>query len=224
MSAWHLIAAALGLGSVVVIAAGASTSTSTRKPEPGPEPKPEPKPKPTPGGGPPGAPVLWRPPIAFGDPSPAWPLDDAARTITDDLGDCRPRAACARGMGRRNHAGEDLPAPRFTVVRAPEAGTIVVARPRWYEGTGLLLLQTDTGLVINLGEIEPDSEREFKIAVGSRVAKAQDLARVGRHGMIHFETYVDRTRLTSQWLAGEPAPATLLDPIPYLRLAAESGL
>jgi murein DD-endopeptidase MepM/ murein hydrolase activator NlpD len=113
-----------------------------------------------------------------------------------------------------------LNAPRYTLIVAPEAGEVVEVRPRWYSGTGLLLLQTDSGPVLNLGEIEPDSQVEFGIEEGSRVVKGQPLARVGWHDQLHFEAYVDGTRATAQWRLGDPPPPSLLDPVPYLRLAA----
>lgn len=164
---------------------------------------------------------MERPPVAVGDPAPAWPLlGTTSRKVSDDIGKCRPTRKCEAGHGTRHHAGEDLSAPRGTVIVAPEAGEVVVVRPTWYEGTGLLLLQSDTGPVFNLGEIEPGSESEFGIAKGSRVEKGQQLARVGRHQMLHFEAYVDGTRATSQWPLGEPPPPSLLDPVPYLELAA----
>lgn len=167
---------------------------------------------------------MIRPPAAVGDPSPVWPLEhDERRRITDDVGDCRPTAACRAGGGTRHHAGEDLVAARGTIILAPEAGEVVTVRPSWYEGTGLLLLQGDSGLVINLGEIEPNSEAEFGISKGVRVIKGQPVARVGWHEQLHFETYVKGTRDTSKWLLGSPPPATLLDPVPYLRAAASSG-
>jgi murein DD-endopeptidase MepM/ murein hydrolase activator NlpD len=166
---------------------------------------------------------MRRPPPAVGDPSPAWPLLDPARGITDDLGDCRPVKACKAGHGERHHAGEDLPAARGTIIVAPEAGEVIEVRPSWYHGTGLLLLQTDTGVVINLGEIEPHSEEDFGIVNGSRVVKGQQVARVGWHKMLHFETYKKGTRDTAQWDIGTDPPPSLLDPIPYLRAAKSAG-
>jgi murein DD-endopeptidase MepM/ murein hydrolase activator NlpD len=158
-----------------------------------------------------------------GSSSPAWPLASTSRRVSDDVGACRPVGACSAGRGERHHAGEDLVAPRGTLVLAPEAGEVVEVRPSWYEGTGMMLLQTDTGPVFNLGEIEPDSEREFGIVVGSRVVRGQPVARVGWHKMLHFEAYRDGTRTTSQWLLGSRPPASLLDPVPYLELAASSS-
>lgn len=167
---------------------------------------------------------MRRPPPAVGDVSPAWPLaHDEPRTLTDDLGDCRPVKACRAGHGERHHAGEDLTAARGTIIVAPEAGEVVTVRPKWYHGTGLLMLQTDTGIVLNLGEIEPNSEDEFGIVVGSRVLKGQPVARVGWHKMLHFEAYRDGTTETAQWDFGRDPPPSLLDPIPYLRAAASSG-
>lgn len=160
-----------------------------------------------------------RPKPAIGDPSPAWPLLSSSRRVTDDLGNCRPVSLCKQGKGERKHAGEDLLAPQGTVIVAPESGTVVDVRPSWYEGSGLVLLQTDSGIVLNLGEVEPHSYDEFGISDGTRVVKGQKLARVGRHNQLHFEAYVNGTRTTHRWPANEPPPSALLDPIPYLLAA-----
>lgn len=211
------------LGGAVIVAGVAVAATSS-SPEPDPEPEPDPDPDPTP------EPVVdpvkppkptpdprdpkipW-PPIAVGDPEPWWPLASSPRQVTDDLGNCRD--AC-----KRHHAGEDLPAPQGTMILAPEAGVVVTVRPEWYRGSGLLMIQGDSGLVVNLGEIEPNSEKEFAVTKGLRVLKGQPVARVGRHDQLHFETYVNGTTENSRWVFGEPPPPSLLDPVPYLNLAA----
>ena len=152
---------------------------------------------------------------AKGDPSPAWPLDDASRKITTDFGD-------DRDGGVRKHVGEDLIADRGTLIRATESGVVVEARDTWYEGSGVLLVQTDSGIVIAYGEIEPGSFAEVGVAEGSRVERGDPLARVGRHHQLHFETYVKGTKQTHRWMAGEAPPASILDPTLYLRAAAQN--
>lgn len=176
-----------------------------------PPPKTDPPPPPPPKPG--------RPAAAVGDPSPAWPLLTSSRRVTDDLGNCRPVDLCKQGKGERKHAGEDLLAPQGTVIVAPESGVVIDARASWYEGSGLVLLQTDSGIVINLGEVEPHSYEDFGVKDGTRVTKGQKVARVGRHNQLHFETYVNGTKQTSRWMANEPPPSSLLDPIPYLLAA-----
>lgn len=162
-------------------------------------------------------------PMAYGDGSPAWPLDDPARRVSGDF--LAPRVGSSespRPGAPRYHVAEDLPAPRGTVLLAPEAGTVVLLSDRFYKGSGVMMLQLDSGLVVALGEIEPGSAAEFHVQQMSRVSKGQPLARVGRHRMVHFETYRQGTRRTSRWWVGDPPPASLLDPTDYLMLAAGS--
>lgn len=152
---------------------------------------------------------------ARGIASPAWPLDDAARKLTGDFGD-------SRDGGSRIHVAEDLVAKRGTKILATEPGVVVEARDTWYEGSGVLLLQTDSGIVIAFGEIEPGSFDELGVGEGTRVERGQGIARVGRHYQLHFETYTKGTRATSRWMKGEAPPKNLLDPLAYLRAAARS--
>lgn len=157
------------------------------------------------------------PPEAVGSADAVWPLRHPARKVSDDIGACRRVKDCKLGRGTRHHAGEDLPAPRGTVVLAPESGVVLDVRPEWYEGSGLVLLALDSGIVVNLGEIEPHSET---VVPGDRVVAGQAVAKVGRHNQLHFETYAGGTRATAQWPMGEAPPAELLDPVPYLRRIA----
>lgn len=158
--------------------------------------------------------------MAKGDPSPTWPLATSSRRITGDFGDPRVGTAESERPGApRIHVAEDLPAPQGTAIFAPEAGRVVDVRPTFYKGSGLVLVQGDSGLVYVLGEIDPESPM---VSRGDRVAKGQAVARVGRHNQLHFETYRAGTRTTSKWWAGEAAPPSLLDPTDYLRAAAKS--
>ena len=158
-------------------------------------------------------------PEATGDPAPAWPLASGRRRITTDFG--KPRAE-----GARVHVAEDLPAPQGTIVVAPEAGEIVAIHgftspPKFRATTKAILLQTRTGPVLVLAEVEPDSWQEFGVGVGSTVQKGQPVARVGGLGMLHFEAYTQGTRQTSRWYVADPPPPNLLDPTAYLVRALE---
>lgn len=163
--------------------------------------------------------MFGRPPVpvppAIGDPSPAWPLVHPSRKVTDDFG--KPR----RG-GTRIHVAEDLPAPRGTIVVAPESGVLVRLRETFTADTGVAMLQGDSGLVIALGEIEPRSWSDFGLREGSRVVKGEPVARVGSLEMLHLETYAPGTTRTFRWMAGEPPPAALRDPLPYVAAAARA--
>lgn len=157
----------------------------------------------------------WSVPLATGDPSPVWPLDLAQRDYVPNFG-------AGRAKGRRQHAGQDLPAARGTLVFAPEAGQVARVYQHWtgpptYPRTSALLIQGTSGLVYLLGEVEPGS---WKVKVGDMVPKGQAIARIGALGMLHFETYRPGTTLTRPWRAGAPPPSNLLDPTEYvLRMA-----
>lgn len=121
----------------------------------------------------------------------------------------------------RYHVAEDLPAPEGTVVVAPEAGELLRLRDRFYLGTGVVMLATDTGITIALGEVAPGSWQEFGLAEGDRVAAGEPIARVGRLDMLHFEAYAGRKARTERWWVGDPPPPDLLDPTRYLERARD---
>lgn len=150
-----------------------------------------------------------------------WPLLDLRPQVKADSF-MRPRTGDDGRM--RFHAGMDLPAPRGTIVVAPESGTIV--RTQTFNGAHAhaLLLETTSGLVINLGEVEPGSWSEFGVGPGSAVFQGQAVARVGVNPggseMLHVETYVPGTRRTARWYQDEGPPPSLLDPTDYILRAA----
>lgn len=133
---------------------------------------------------------------------------------------------------KRVHVGVDLFADPGDIVLAPEDGTVIAALP-FYKGLGALYLRTDSGLVVNLGEIEDGSWRKFGIGSGDlekkgghRVVAGQPVAKVGTSNdgshMLHVETYdnaatVDEIRQKKmRWLAGDDPPEKVLDPTRYL--------
>ena len=163
---------------------------------------------------------VTRPPLAAGDPSPVWPLLDLRPRFAPDSF-MRPRGK----KTPRYHAGVDMPAPRGTVVVAPESGRVIKLQTFNGPNAHALLMESDaTGITINLGEVEPGSWSEFGVDKGSKIFAGQPVARVGINPeggeMLHFETYAPGTRKTSSWYVGEPPPPSLLDPTDYVLRAA----
>jgi hypothetical protein len=135
----------------------------------------------------------------------------------------------------RRHAGVDLFARAGDVVVAPEDGTILRILP-FHAGTWGIYLRSMLGdRVVNLGEVEKLSWREFDVRPGQAVLEGQALARIGVQArgstMLHVETYaaegVSDEELVAavragelSWSADEPAPKWLRDPTGYLLMAA----
>ena len=146
--------------------------------------------------------------------SPVWPLATKSRVLSTDFGDRRPFGS---SHPTRHHVGEDLRAPRGTVVFAPQDGAIVRVLPTWYKAKGCVagaLLLEVADFVLNLGEVE--GWEAFGIAEGVQVKRGQQVARVGCTGMLHFEVYARGTRATKRWWWGQPQPAGVFDPTSYL--------
>lgn len=154
-------------------------------------------------------------PEARGVKSPVWPLPAVTRK--------RYTFAWARSKGERHHAGVDMYAPRGSTVVAPEAGVLVGSQRFVGPNSVALLLQTDSGIVILFGEVEPNSWRRHGLTDQSRVAAGQPVADVGINPggdqMLHFETYVKGTRRNHRWYKGSLPPLPLLDPTAYLKTA-----
>jgi murein DD-endopeptidase MepM/ murein hydrolase activator NlpD len=163
--------------------------------------------------------------MAAGAPDPGWPLESDVRKVTEDFGNLR------NFEKDKRHAAEDLPAERGDLVLATEPGRVV--RFQTFNGPNAhaVLVETDSGIVINFGEVEPDSWDEFGLSRGSRVEQGQPIARIGvnpthKDGtpggtMLHFETYTPGTTLTKRWYGVDTPPPELLDPTDYLRRAAD---
>lgn len=162
--------------------------------------------------------------VATGIAQPAWPLPDVEPRRVATYGG-RAFGAQRAGSGRaRRHAGLDIIAPRGSVVVAMEDGELVAEQPFLGAGAVALLEQTDSGIVILYGEVEPDSWREFGVGVGTTVQRGQPIARVGvtpgGSSMLHLETYRSGTRRNARWWADSFPPPELLDPTHYLEAAA----
>ena len=132
-----------------------------------------------------------------------------------------------RDDGRRHHAAVDLWGDYGETVVACEDGVIVHFYP-FYNGVNALVVQCDSGLVINYGEVDAASLEQFELSRGSPVKAGDPIALVGRmtggSSMCHFETYINGTTQNHRWLAGQPRPDPLLDPTAYLVQLARAGL
>lgn len=157
--------------------------------------------------------------------SPIWPIayDKSPHVPTSgglSVGSKRP----AHGDQTRYHAGIDLDAREGAPVVATESGTIV-ATQGWAGGNAkAILLETDTGVVVNYGAVAPNSWKEFGVHVGKHVPAGHPIARIGVYPkgstMLHFELYESGTRKASKWMLGDPAPPNLIDPTKYLQKAS----
>ncbi len=160
-----------------------------------------------------------------GAPGPIWPLVSPKTTAVPtvggkSIGAKRP----ASGSQTRYHAGVDLIAKMGTPVVATEPGTVVAVQGWAGDTAKALLLETDSGVVVNYGALYPNSWKEYGIGVGSRVKAGQPLGYVGMypHGgqMLHFELYTSGTRKNEQWRLNRPPPENLIDPTSYLQRAS----
>lgn len=176
-------------------------------------------------------------PMAKGEPQ-LWPVE------TDHQWGYQPSYYTAKGKFRgrwgrhfgakrsrddgpdQRHAGNDLAGDEGDLVLAVEPGTIMATLP-FYKGTWAMYVLTDSGLVLNYGEIDKNSWREFDRSPGDRILPGDPLARIGHHKMLHFETYAAEPDLDQQvkkirfghyrWTGDNAAvPKGLLDPTRYL--------
>ncbi|MCP4345012.1 MAG: peptidoglycan DD-metalloendopeptidase family protein [Desulfobacterales bacterium] len=134
------------------------------------------------------------------------------------------RRFLASRYGGRYHAGVDLWGKAGDLIVACEDGQIV--NYYWfYDNVDCLFVQCDSGVVINYGEVKPNSWQLFDLKKGLHVKAGQPIAVVGQMtqcSMCHFETYAEGTVHNYRWYMGKPVPKQLLDPTRYLlHLAAE---
>ena len=137
----------------------------------------------------------------------------------------------AQRGGGRLHVGIDLAMGGLnSIVVACEAGTIVNFYPflmKGNRGVYALFVQCDSGLVINYGEVDPNSLKEFNLKVGDRVTAGQTIARIGRcpggDSMLHFETYPSGVKLNISNYAGLKGVGKYRNPTSYLLYLAKNG-
>jgi murein DD-endopeptidase MepM/ murein hydrolase activator NlpD len=135
------------------------------------------------------------------------------------------------GGADRFHVGIDVYGDLHDIIVACEAGVVVNAYPFYPSPNPLvscLIVQHDSGVVINYGEVDPPSLKKYGMKVGVRVQPGQPIAEVGRmvtDSMLHFETYPSGTK---QNISVKQASAkTLLrgvyNPSQYLLALATKG-
>jgi len=109
---------------------------------------------------------------------------------------------CGRPAGgnERFHAGIDVYGDHHDLIVACEAGEVVNLYPFYPSPNPLvscLIVQHDSGVVVNYGEVDPASLKKYGMKVGVRVMPGQPIAAVGRmvsDSMLHFETYPQGTK------------------------------
>lgn len=174
-------------------------------------------------------------PFAAGSQNPAWPtvtnhkkrFSISYRTIDGKIIENGARRFMAGREDGRYHVGIDLYANPDDVIVSMENG-VIVNEYYFYHGTYALLVQCDSGLVINYGEVKKNSWKEFGLSKGSRVKRGQAIARVGLMSggshMTHFETYMPPTKENKRYFGGDYGP--ILNPTYYLlraRFVSEVG-
>lgn len=165
-------------------------------------------------------------PFAAGIASPAWPTITnhkkkfvvSYRTVSgSNVGNGSRRFMVDRSGNGKYHVGIDLYGYPDDPIVAMESGTIV-NHYHFYHGSYALIVQCDSGLVINYGEVKKNSWKEFGFAKGSRVKKGHAIARVGLMSggshMLHFETYMPPTKSNKRYAGGDAGP--ILNPTYYL--------
>lgn len=134
----------------------------------------------------------------------------------------------------RYHAGCDLYANANDILLAPDDG-VVVGRQPFLNGTGAMLIELDSGVVVLLGETKMGGAEEVAeqfnqpvAAIGVRVRRGQPVTKVGLTNagshMLHFETYRPGTKKNYPWYRDKPAPAQLYDPTEWLLQAKANTL
>ncbi len=167
-------------------------------------------------------------PFGAGSSSPAWPVITnhprrymvSYRSADGQTVGNGPRRFMA-DRGGRFHAGLDLYGYPGDIVVAMEDGKIVNTY-HFYHDTYALIVQHDSGIVVNYGEVGKNSWKEFGLKIGSRVQKGKAIARVGLMSggshMLHFETYASGTDHNIKIKSTKPDARTR-NPTQYLLIA-----
>jgi murein DD-endopeptidase MepM/ murein hydrolase activator NlpD len=164
-------------------------------------------------------------PFGSGTSAPIWPIVTSHssrftvsyRTLGGKIIGNGARRFMAKRGDAKYHVGIDVYARHGDPVVACESGQIVNLY-HFYHGAYAMIVQCDTGLVINYGEIAKNSWKEFGLAEGARIKKGQPIARIGTmsggSSMLHFETYMRPSRTNERYFGGDAGP--ILNPTYYL--------
>lgn len=138
------------------------------------------------------------------------------------------------GKYNRVHAGVDLFGKSGDVVVACESGKIVnfyrfYGFTRHDKTTGAVwsvIVQNDSGTVINYGEVNSNSNTTYNWKVGDRLEAGDEFAvleKMRDDSMLHFETYANGTKSNTSWSVFKSSPpANLRNPTKYLEALAKS--
>ena len=135
------------------------------------------------------------------------------------------RCFFAARRGTRHHAGVDLFATEGDIVVACADGKIENFY-KFYNSKGrdtFALMIEHPGVVINYGEVAPDSLTGSNMKVGDSVSAGHAIGRVGATGMLHFETYAPGTKQNVRWMVGQPRPWAIRNPTQLLLALAAAG-
>jgi murein DD-endopeptidase MepM/ murein hydrolase activator NlpD len=110
---------------------------------------------------------------------------------------------------------------------ACESGTIIQWK-LFYVGVYKLMVQCDSGVVINYGEVDASSLKKFNLQPGGRVVAGQPIAVAGKmlhDSMLHFEMYPQGTpdSISYKKSLGEKHLKNYLNPTQYLLNLARNG-
>lgn len=131
------------------------------------------------------------------------------------------------GTVQRFHAGIDVFADDGDIIVACESGKVVNTY-HFYKNVHCLIVQHDSGVVINYGEVKPESLARYGMKKGVRVLPGQPIAQAGRmssEAMLHFETYPSGTTLNVSIKQAEKAKKLplIFNPTAYLIALARNG-
>ncbi len=134
-----------------------------------------------------------------------------------------------RSSGARYHVGIDLFGNAGDPVVAITEGRIVSFYPFCCgdNKTSWALFVDHDSVVVNYGEVAPDSLTRNNLTVGSRVRAGDVIGYVGVNpggsSMIHFETYAPGTRTNVPWRRSNARPAALRNPTSLLLWLLDNG-
>ncbi len=174
-------------------------------------------------------------PFGSGIANPLWPIVTSHknnftvsyRTIGGEFVGNPARRFMAKRGDEKYHVGIDVYAGHGDAVVASESGQIINIY-HFFHDAYAMIVQCNTGLVINYGEVARNSWKEFGVSEGSKIKKGQPIARIGTmsggSSMLHFETYMKPTSANEKYFGGDAGP--ILNPTYYLlraRYFSEQG-
>lgn len=129
-----------------------------------------------------------------------------------------------------HHTGVDIFAPEGTSVFSVSDGKVVdvgvftgphaVPPMPWWNETFYVMVETESGIVYNYGEISPVVSNGDDIKVGDLLGTVMTVLKKDKGlpmSMLHFEMYVKYPGICAVWNHDQPMPDLLLDPTDFLK-------